>query len=89
MQLRRLGLFEARVPRYTSYPTANHFSKDIEPEHFSGWLASRKGLLHFNLRHGSEGKRDEIFPARHESFSCAREQNKTGKIASKCVIVSF
>ena len=38
MQLRRLGLFEARVPRYTSYPTANHFSKDIEPEHFSGWL---------------------------------------------------
>ncbi|HET7409616.1 MAG TPA: oxygen-independent coproporphyrinogen III oxidase [Paracoccaceae bacterium] len=29
-QLRRLGLFEARVPRYTSYPTAPVFSRDVD-----------------------------------------------------------
>ncbi len=30
----------ARVPRYTSYPTAPHFSPDIEAETVSGWLGS-------------------------------------------------
>lgn len=38
--MRRHGLFEARVPRYTSYPTANHFSTDVGPRHFSEWLQS-------------------------------------------------
>jgi oxygen-independent coproporphyrinogen-3 oxidase len=37
-QLARLGLFDARVPRYTSYPTATHFAPGIGPEHFVDWL---------------------------------------------------
>jgi len=32
-QLKQLGLFDARVPRYTSYPTAPHFSADVGPDH--------------------------------------------------------
>lgn len=28
-----------RVPRYTSYPTAPHFSADIGPDDYAGWLA--------------------------------------------------
>ena len=31
-QLRRLGLFDARVPRYTSYPPATAFAPEIGPE---------------------------------------------------------
>jgi oxygen-independent coproporphyrinogen-3 oxidase len=31
-QLRRLGLFEARIPRYTSYPTAPVFSREVGAE---------------------------------------------------------
>ncbi|MDJ1006434.1 MAG: oxygen-independent coproporphyrinogen III oxidase [Paracoccaceae bacterium] len=38
-QLRRLGLFDARVPRYTSYPTANHFNRDIGPAEAASWMA--------------------------------------------------
>ncbi len=37
-QLTRLGLFDARVPRYTSYPTAPHFSDAVTPQHFMHWL---------------------------------------------------
>jgi oxygen-independent coproporphyrinogen-3 oxidase len=37
-QLTRLGLFDARVPRYTSYPTAPHFSEAVQPQHFMRWL---------------------------------------------------
>ncbi|MCE5973674.1 oxygen-independent coproporphyrinogen III oxidase [Sinirhodobacter sp. WL0062] len=37
-QLTRLGLFDARVPRYTSYPTAPHFSTDVGPSHFEQWI---------------------------------------------------
>jgi len=37
-QLTRLGLFDARVPRYTSYPTAPHFSDAVGPSHFSEWI---------------------------------------------------
>jgi len=29
----------APVPRYTSYPTANHFTNDIEPNDYADWLA--------------------------------------------------
>jgi len=29
---------EQRVPRYTSYPTAPHFSADIGPQDYAGWL---------------------------------------------------
>lgn len=34
----RLGLFDARVPRYTSYPTAPHFSASVEPGLFASWI---------------------------------------------------
>src|SRR6056297_3024751 len=37
-QLARLGLFDARVPRYTSYPTAPHFSDSVGAEGFSSWI---------------------------------------------------
>lgn len=37
-QLTRLGLFDARVPRYTSYPTAPHFAGGVGPETFVGWI---------------------------------------------------
>jgi oxygen-independent coproporphyrinogen III oxidase len=37
-QLARLGLFDARVPRYTSYPTAPHFGAGIGAPDFVGWI---------------------------------------------------
>ncbi len=37
-QLAQLGLFDARVPRYTSYPTATHFADDVGPKDFVDWL---------------------------------------------------
>lgn len=37
-QLRQLGLFDARVPRYTSYPTAPHFNPDVNAADVSRWL---------------------------------------------------
>lgn len=37
-QLRQLGLFDARVPRYTSYPPANHFTPDVGPEDAKAWM---------------------------------------------------
>ncbi|MEM1430732.1 MAG: oxygen-independent coproporphyrinogen III oxidase [Pseudomonadota bacterium] len=39
-QLARLGLFDARVPRYTSYPTAPHFSGGVGPGEFGDWVAA-------------------------------------------------
>lgn len=36
--LRRHGLFTSRAPRYTSYPTAPHFNKEIGPNAMAGWL---------------------------------------------------
>lgn len=37
-QLARLGLFDARVPRYTSYPTAPHFGTDVGAGDFVQWI---------------------------------------------------
>jgi len=37
-QLARLGLFDARVPRYTSYPTAPQFSDAVGPAEFEDWV---------------------------------------------------
>jgi oxygen-independent coproporphyrinogen-3 oxidase len=37
-QLTRLGLFDARVPRYTSYPTAPHFGSGIGSDAFIHWI---------------------------------------------------
>lgn len=42
-KLRRLGLFDARVPRYTSYPPANHFSDQAGSDNMGDWLASVQG----------------------------------------------
>ncbi|WP_376874604.1 oxygen-independent coproporphyrinogen III oxidase [Albirhodobacter sp. R86504] len=38
-QLARLGLFDAKVPRYTSYPTSPHFNKDVAPSDFADWIS--------------------------------------------------
>ncbi|WP_208352401.1 oxygen-independent coproporphyrinogen III oxidase [Pseudaestuariivita rosea] len=38
-QLRQLGLFDAKVPRYTSYPTAPHFSDAVGPAEYADWIA--------------------------------------------------
>ncbi|MEY8096697.1 oxygen-independent coproporphyrinogen III oxidase [Falsihalocynthiibacter sp. S25ZX9] len=40
IQLARHGLFDARVPRYTSYPTSPHFSADVGPETFVNWISA-------------------------------------------------
>lgn len=37
-QLARLGLFDARVPRYTSYPTAPQFAGGVGAEQFVQWI---------------------------------------------------
>ncbi|MDF0595459.1 oxygen-independent coproporphyrinogen III oxidase [Psychromarinibacter halotolerans] len=37
-QLKRLGLFDARVPRYTSYPTAPQFSDAVGADETQAWL---------------------------------------------------
>lgn len=36
------GLFDAKVPRYTSYPTAPQFRNDVDPERFSSWISTIK-----------------------------------------------
>lgn len=42
-QLRQMGLFESRVPRYTSYPTAPVFSDRVGAPAVEGWLAAIPG----------------------------------------------
>ncbi|MDQ2089579.1 oxygen-independent coproporphyrinogen III oxidase [Marimonas arenosa] len=37
-QLAEMGLFDAKVPRYTSYPTAPHFNSSVGPGDFSRWI---------------------------------------------------
>ncbi|TCL08069.1 oxygen-independent coproporphyrinogen-3 oxidase [Shimia isoporae] len=39
-QLAKLGLFDAKVPRYTSYPTAPHFNNDVNPDTYADWIAT-------------------------------------------------
>lgn len=38
----RLGLFDAKVPRYTSYPTAPHFNNGVSAARFASWIGSIK-----------------------------------------------
>lgn len=38
-----------RIPRYTSYPTAPHFSTAIGPDAYRGWLASLPGTDRLSL----------------------------------------
>ena len=37
-QLQRFGLFDANVPRYTSYPPATQFASTITPDVYKAWL---------------------------------------------------
>ncbi len=37
-QLRELGLFDAKVPRYTSYPTAPQFGGGVDSDRFARWI---------------------------------------------------
>ncbi|OUS22882.1 oxygen-independent coproporphyrinogen III oxidase [Rhodobacterales bacterium 59_46_T64] len=37
-QLAHMGLFDAKVPRYTSYPTAPHFNNDVGPDTYTQWI---------------------------------------------------
>ncbi len=39
-ELARLGLFDTRVPRYTSYPTAPHFGRAVGAGDFTDWIAA-------------------------------------------------
>lgn len=39
-QLARFGLFDARVPRYTSYPTAPQFAGGVGPDLFAEWIGA-------------------------------------------------
>ncbi len=39
MRIEAHALAEQNVPRYTSYPTAPHFTKEIGPEAYAAWLA--------------------------------------------------
>lgn len=39
-QLAEFGLFDARVPRYTSYPTAPHFAGGVGAGEFTTWVRS-------------------------------------------------
>ena len=39
-QLKQLGLFDARVPRYTSYPPATQFRAGIGPDTVAGWISA-------------------------------------------------
>ncbi len=39
-QLERLGLFDVKVPRYTSYPTAPHFGPAVGPAQVAGWIGA-------------------------------------------------
>ncbi|MCV2882823.1 oxygen-independent coproporphyrinogen III oxidase [Actibacterium sp. XHP0104] len=48
-QLTRLGLFDARVPRYTSYPTAPHFSASVNEGHFTDWIQAIPGGSQISL----------------------------------------
>jgi oxygen-independent coproporphyrinogen-3 oxidase len=39
-QLAGFGLFDTRVPRYTSYPSAPHFAGGVGPAQFTDWIES-------------------------------------------------
>ena len=39
-QLAAMGLFDAKVPRYTSYPTAPHFAGGVTGAQFGDWVRS-------------------------------------------------
>ena len=44
-----LAKYDRNVPRYTSYPTAPHFSPAITGTHYAGWLATLAGETPISL----------------------------------------
>lgn len=48
-QLAKLGLFDAKVPRYTSYPTAPHFNNDVTPDTYARWIRQIPGGAQVSL----------------------------------------
>ncbi len=48
-QLVQLGLFDARVPRYTSYPTAPQFSASVAGSDFSNWVKAVRPYTEISL----------------------------------------
>ncbi len=48
-RLRALGLFDAKVPRYTSYPTAPQFSAGVGVSHFDHWVKEIPPLVEISL----------------------------------------
>lgn len=44
-----LPLLDARIPRYTSYPTAPHFHAGIGPERYAAWLAATNRMQPVSL----------------------------------------
>ena len=47
--LRDLGLFDARAPRYTSYPPANHFPGGVGPDQVSTRLQEIPAGTHISV----------------------------------------
>ena len=48
-QLAKLGLFDARVPRYTSYPTAPQFGTTVGSGRFADWIGAIPGGAEISL----------------------------------------
>ncbi|MEM1073484.1 MAG: oxygen-independent coproporphyrinogen III oxidase [Pseudomonadota bacterium] len=48
-KLARMGLFDAKVPRYTSYPTAPQFSNSVTYKNAREWLAAIPPASHISL----------------------------------------
>ncbi len=48
-QLAQFGLFDARAPRYTSYPTAPHFSAAVAERDFDAWVRAIKPASEVSL----------------------------------------
>ena len=48
-QLRKLGLFDARVPRYTSYPPATQFKPTVTGEVVTDWIRAIPSGAHISV----------------------------------------
>ena len=44
-----IAKYDQRVPRYTSYPTAPHFSPQVTAAHYADWLAGLPGDVALSL----------------------------------------
>ena len=48
-ELRRHGLFDARVPRFTSYPPANWFSEQVDADSVRAWQRTAQNDAEISL----------------------------------------